>query len=206
MTIMQLMNEGGFIMYPLLIFSIITWSLALYKFVYLKQFQKDSTIIKNDLNELIGQKKLSELKYSTKNAPSLIQDPYNVIFDELPFEKQEIKDRLQRKLLETNMGLKKHIWLLGTIGSSSPFIGLFGTVVGVMDSFKSIGASGKSGFAVVSSGISEALIATAAGIIVAVIAVIFYNFFLTKINNISTEFQHDLEDTFERLNLAKRNN
>jgi biopolymer transport protein ExbB/TolQ len=69
---------------------------------------------------------------------------------------------------------------LRTIGASAPFIGLFGTVVGILRSFQDMARTGSGGFAVVASGISESLIATAAGIVVAVIAVMAYNAFQTR--------------------------
>jgi biopolymer transport protein ExbB len=72
--------------------------------------------------------------------------------------------------------LKSLIWTLGSAGALMPFVGLLGTVIGVMESFRSIGVSQASGFAVVSSGISEALISTAAGLFVALEAVVLYNF------------------------------
>ena len=71
--------------------------------------------------------------------------------------------------------LRSGLWVLGSVGALMPFAGLLGTVLGVMAAFHDIGTSGQGGFAVVSSGISEALIATAAGLAVAIEAVLFYN-------------------------------
>lgn len=79
-----------------------------------------------------------------------------------------------------NQELKKNLWMLGTIGSAAPFIGLAGTVVGILQAFGEMARKGAGGFTVVAAGISEALVATAAGIIVAVVAVIAYNAFQTR--------------------------
>jgi biopolymer transport protein ExbB len=76
-----------------------------------------------------------------------------------------------------NQELRSYLWVLGTVASSSPFIGLFGTVVGILRSFQEMAKQGTGGFAVVAAGISEALVATAAGILIAVIALIAYNAF-----------------------------
>ena len=92
------------------------------------------------------------------------------------------------------------MWMLGTIASSAPFVGLFGTVWGIMESFKKIGASGKAGFNVVAGSISEALIATGAGILVAVIAVMIYNYLNTKIANTATNFKYSLGDLADKFN------
>jgi len=71
--------------------------------------------------------------------------------------------------------LRARLWILGTVASSAPFVGLLGTVVGIVRAFRDMARTGSSGFAVVASGISEALVATAAGIVVAVLAVIAFN-------------------------------
>ena len=96
------------------------------------------------------------------------------------------------------------MWMLGTIASSAPFIGLFGTVWGIMEAFKQIGASGKAGFAVVAGSISEALIATGAGILVAVIAVMFYNYLNVKVSATAKEFKNSLGDMADHFNSIKR--
>jgi biopolymer transport protein ExbB/TolQ len=96
------------------------------------------------------------------------------------------------------------MWMLGTIASSAPFVGLFGTVWGIMEAFKQIGSSGKAGFAVVAGSISEALIATGAGILVAVIAVMFYNYLNVKVSATAKEFKNSLGDMADAFNSIKK--
>jgi len=88
--------------------------------------------------------------------------------------------------VEQTQGLRRNIWLIGTIGSAAPFIGLFGTVVGIMRAFHHMAQTGTGGFAVVASGISEALVATALGLGVAIIAVALYNYFQVRLNDLGT--------------------
>lgn len=88
--------------------------------------------------------------------------------------------------VEQTQGLRRNVWLIGTIGSAAPFIGLFGTVIGIMRAFHSMAQSGTGGFAVVAAGISEALVATALGLAVAIIAVALYNYFQVRLNEITT--------------------
>ena len=78
--------------------------------------------------------------------------------------------------------LEKHLLVLATVGSAGPFIGLFGTVWGIMTSFRSIAASNDTSLAVVAPGIAEALLATAIGLIAAIPATIFYNKFISEVN------------------------
>jgi biopolymer transport protein ExbB/TolQ len=87
------------------------------------------------------------------------------------------------------LSFKKYLWALGTVGSSAPFVGLFGTVVGILKAFQSMSVAGTGGFKVVSQGIAAALVATAAGLLVAIYAVIAYNYFVSKINGIAMQYK-----------------
>ncbi len=97
--------------------------------------------------------------------------------------------------------LAKSLSFLATTGSAAPFIGLFGTVWGIMTSFHDIGMRGSASLAVVAPGISEALVATAAGLAVAIPAVIAYNYFANQLGDIETEMQNFSTDF---LNLVER--
>ncbi|MBU0701290.1 MotA/TolQ/ExbB proton channel family protein [bacterium] len=89
--------------------------------------------------------------------------------------------------LEKTTELERFLGILGTMGNLGPLIGLFGTVVGIMRSFRDLAASGSGGPSIVAAGIAEALIATAAGLIVAIVAVLCYNYFTKKLKDISTD-------------------
>ena len=91
----------------------------------------------------------------------------------------------EEQRFEELLELKRYIWVLATSGASAPFIGLFGTVVGILTAFQSMAIMGTGGFSVVAAGISEALISTALGLAVAIIAVIFYNYFSVRIDNLN---------------------
>ena len=86
--------------------------------------------------------------------------------------------------------MKKGIGGLATIGSSAPFIGLFGTVIGIVNAFTGIAQSGSGGLAAVSAGIAEALITTAFGILVAVPAVMAFNYFTTRLERFQIEMSN----------------
>lgn len=99
--------------------------------------------------------------------------------------------------------LRARVWVLGTAGALMPFVGLLGTVVGVMDAFTEIGASGEGGFAVVSAGISHALIATAAGLAVALEAVVFYNWLQNLVVDVSRELGLVVDELLDDLSVAR---
>lgn len=90
--------------------------------------------------------------------------------------------------------LERGLSFLATTGSSAPFIGLFGTVVGIINSFQGIAASGSASLAVVAPGIAEALIATAVGLLAAIPASVFYNYFATHIGEISSAIELFADD------------
>ena len=98
--------------------------------------------------------------------------------------------------------LEKRVPFLATTASITPFIGLFGTVWGIMTAFSNIGAQGSTDLAVVAPGIAEALIATAAGLFAAIPAVYFYNHFTTKVKIYASEMD---DFALEFLNIAERN-
>jgi biopolymer transport protein ExbB/TolQ len=87
------------------------------------------------------------------------------------------------------LSCKRYLWALGTVGSSAPFVGLFGTVVGILKAFQSMSVAGTGGFKVVSQGIAAALVATAAGLLVAIYAVIAYNYFVSRVNGIAMQYK-----------------
>jgi len=104
---------------------------------------------------------------------------------------------VERERQRTALKLRRGLWLLATVGATAPFIGLFGTVVGIMSAFQSMAQTGQGGFAVVAAGISEALITTAAGIAVAVLAVVLYNALNTHAQKLSLQLRLLTEEYLE---------
>jgi biopolymer transport protein ExbB len=103
--------------------------------------------------------------------------------------RDQLEDLLGTKRLEERLKLEKFLVVLGTLGNTVPFIGLFGTVVGIIKAFRDLALAGSGGPAVVAKGIAEALIATAAGLAVAIPAVILYNYFMRKVKDTSVEME-----------------
>jgi biopolymer transport protein TolQ len=116
-------------------------------------------------------------------------------------EQERVARVLRRSTTSETQRLEKYLSFLATTGSAAPFIGLFGTVWGIMDAFHGIGTSGSASLAVVAPGISEALVATAIGLVAAIPAVIGYNHFVNKTNVLIGEM-----DNFclEMLNIVQR--
>lgn len=221
----MLTNAGPvvkFIMLLLLFFSIISWSIIFIKFRYVRKSFKDSA----DFTEVFWQ--CRTLADAFSKAKMLRSSPLGRIFiaaymeasrtenkENLASKKNSgstfqtmgsVKRTLNRAINVENRRLSQLISFLATAGNTAPFIGLFGTVWGIMSTFQGIGLSGSASLAVVAPGISEALVATAAGLAVAIPAVIAYNYFNDRTRVLNSElqsFSSDLLNIIERDVLKK---
>ena len=142
--------------------------------------------------------KLSQAK-SNPETPRKSSDPTSLSME---FSGVENINRAMRQALTSQLTkLERALGFLATTGSTTPFIGLFGTVWGIMDAFRGIGMRGSATLAVVAPGISEALIATAAGLAAAIPAVVAFNYYLNKIKELSAQMENFAS---ELLNIIER--
>ena len=178
--------------------SIYSWAIIIEKFKMFKKINQ-STV---EFEEKFWKSKSAESFYN--NLPTNNNDPMSNVFRKTMqvVLKSRSRSNLNEKLtslLESNIEsevnfLEKNFSFLATVGSTAPFIGLFGTVWGIMNSFQSIAVSRNTSLAIVAPGIAEALFATALGLLAAIPAVVAYN----KFNNDSKKYSQRLE------NFAKR--
>ena len=106
---------------------------------------------------------------------------------------------VEREMLMTLVDLKRGLSVLATVGSTAPFVGLLGTTMGIVNAFTGMASSGSGGFAAISAGVAEALITTAFGLLVAIPAVWAYNYFSTKIDNLSAEMTYTSKEMIDYL-------
>jgi biopolymer transport protein ExbB len=189
MQLLELYREGGFIMHPLLGCLVLSLAVAIEKLITLAKFKKDS----NKINSAFKQKE--DLSVFNK----FIAQPYLAIKTYQQLGKDEVKSNSERYAQQLNKKLSGSTWMIGTVASSAPFIGLLGTVVGIIKSFASISKAGKGGFAIVAADLSEALVATAAGILVAIVALILFNYIKQKIKQTMDQYSFELENNIEEL-------
>lgn len=205
----------------LLSLSIMCWGIAWNKYSDLKSVQAANDVFDkkfwetNSLDELNGKidafksssharvfkaayiemQKIAESPMLNKNINSETEPPLLAGLDNL--------ERAMRKAIENEVtALESRLTVLATTGSTGPFIGLFGTVWGIMSSFQMIGQTGSASLAAVAPGISEALITTAIGLAAAIPAVMLYNHFITQIRREETQLNNFSSDF---LNIVKRN-
>ncbi|MBL7545770.1 MAG: protein TolQ [Bdellovibrionaceae bacterium] len=155
---------------------------------------RDSTLAHVFKSAYLEMKKLADSRPSENKAENAPKSSLNNI-DNL--------ERVIRKAIENEMAhMESKLTVLATTGSTGPFVGLFGTVWGIMSSFHKIGATGNASLAVVAPGISEALVATAIGLAAAIPAVVLYNHFVSTIRKEEIELNNFSADF---LNIVKRN-
>jgi len=165
----------------LILASIYSWTIIVAKLIRIKQLQK----LEKEFEEIFWSGNSFEDLYETLNFN--LQDPKSKIFCAAISEWKKsrsqnidsLKDRMHRSMIVTfnkeSEIIEKNLTFLATAGSTAPFIGLFGTVWGIMNSFKSIAIAQNTNLSVVAPGIAEALFATALGLFVAIPAVVAYN-------------------------------
>ena len=202
-----------FVLIVLLAFSVLSWAIIIYKYRILKKMEKESGAF---LEFFWYKKQFSTIFAAAANyrftpLARLFAAGYNELLQARTQKKENIQfsigetDSIQRALKKAMSNeisrMEKAVSFLATTGNTAPFIGLFGTVWGIMNSFSGIGLKGSASLAVVAPGISEALIATAIGLVAAIPAVVAYNHFVTRINRMANEMENFAGDF---LNIVER--
>jgi biopolymer transport protein TolQ len=178
--------------------SIYSWAIIIEKFRLFKKINLES----KEFEEKFWKSKSAETFYN--NLPANLENPMALLFKDSmqtllkAKNKSNLNERMS-SMLEVNVEkqmvtLEKGFTFLATVGSTAPFIGLFGTVWGIMNSFQSIAISRNTSLAIVAPGIAEALFATALGLLAAIPAVVAYN----KYNNDSKKYLQKLENFSKR--------
>lgn len=199
----------------LLAFSVLSWAIIIYKYSIIRKMERESISF---LDFFWSKKQFTPIfeacvGYKFTPLSRLFAAGYNEMMQvRIPKKDAALSqfnvgefDSIQRSLKKTMSNeisrMEKAVAFLATTGNTTPFIGLFGTVWGIMNSFRGIGLKGSASLAVVAPGISEALIATAMGLIAAIPAVVAYNHFVTRINRMAVEMENFAGDF---LNIVER--
>ena len=222
MSVFSMLANAGLmvklVMLALIVFSVISWAIIITKQLLYVRVRKASDLFIEEFWNSTTLAEAYEAATSSQLSPeaAVFVSGYNEMQKILSARGEQGKnsgldmrlatmDNLKRavrkaQLLETER-LGRSLSFLATTGSATPFIGLFGTVWGIMTSFQDIGQRGSASLAVVAPGISEALVATAAGLAVAIPAVIFYNYFSNRLADMEAEMENFSTDF---LNLIER--
>jgi biopolymer transport protein TolQ len=220
-----ILNSSGVVLLVLLlliVLSVLTWAIILFKW---RVIGRCSGAMESFLEIFWSGKSMDSIYAESKRYP---QAAVSRIYQAGYLELQRLMDRerqkagaesvgavfaphssmenLERALSRTcrneSIKLERSLPFLATTGSTAPFIGLFGTVWGIMNAFQNIGAQGGASLATVAPGIAEALIATAAGLFCAIPAVMGYNYYIHRVRGLRTQMENFAADY---LNIIKRN-
>lgn len=205
MNIWQILKSGGLTIYILLACSVLSLAIIIERCIY---YRRRSRVKKADF--MLGiTKELA--KGNIKGALEICKStdtPFsNVVYSGLSLHGHNevfISNTMEREITIEATKLDKYTSIVGTIGSTAVYIGLFGTVLGIIRAFHDISASGSGGISVVISGISEALACTAMGLAVAVPAVIAYNYFTKKIENFISDMELCASEAMDLLALKHK--
>ena len=218
---MELIANAGLVVKLVLLilvyFSVVSWAIILFKWMVIYRAMRDSErfldffwakrrfdVISQGLGEyrhspltVLFREVYQEQLQSRRPGEGVAEGPMLADLG----EQERVARVLRRATTSETQRLEKYLAFLATTGSAAPFIGLFGTVWGIMDAFHGIGQSGSASLAVVAPGISEALVATAIGLVAAIPAVIGYNHFVNKVNVLLGEMDNFSQ---EMLNIVQR--
>ena len=199
-SIWELMRHGGGAMWVVITFSVIAVAVAVERSIAQWKFVTRARALGETVTRCLARGAVEEGRSACERSPSPVADVFLVGYERLGRAKPEhVVTAVHRERLRVNQDLRARLWMLGTVGATSPFVGLFGTVVGIMSAMGGFKADEEVKFTMISGPISEALIVTAAGILVAVEAVILFNFFSQRASRIATEMKLLTDEFLELL-------
>ena len=189
-SILAMIQQGYYATYPLLFISVVCLAIIFERVWALMGIQGKAAKLADTLVPSLRQGKFNEALQQTQARSNPAERVYHVLIAAAQtLDRDHLVELDEERRFQETIELNRYVWVLATAGASAPFIGLFGTVVGILVAFQSMAIMGTGGFSVVAAGISEALISTALGLAVAIVAVIFFNYFSVKIQNINALLQ-----------------
>jgi len=204
-NMLQMVQQGWLATYPLILMSIISLTVIAERLWAYRGMIGQTARLTRSIYADVGR---SDVRAAIERAEAERRTPAGRTFVDILRQSAvappDLLDQMsaERRFEEVER-LKGSLWILGTTAASAPFIGLFGTVVGIVKAFHNMSVLGSGGFAVVAAGISEALIATALGLIVAIVALVFYNYFQTRLDRIEAALTIGTARVLEALRLER---
>ena len=191
--LLELLNQGGLTVYPLGMGSILTLWILVERLWRFRGIDRGTRKLTHDTIEKLVRRDLA----GARGLCEASKTPIAKIFLEAMRWRNIALEDLERVIAtsrqEAAAGLKSGLWIIGTVGSLAPYVGLFGTVVGIIRAFQDMAEHGAGGFEVVAAGISEALVATAAGLFVAITALLVFNYLQVRVGAIAATYARACE-------------
>jgi biopolymer transport protein ExbB len=197
LTFWQLLVKGGWTMAVLLIFSVASWFIIFERAIRYRQAKLDLETFMNKIKKMAQSRHWVEAGDLCQETPGPVAATLKAGLRHMEKGVVSAREAMERASALELIRLEHMLSTLATIGSVSPFVGLFGTVLGIINAFTALAGNAAAGPAVVANGIAEALVATAAGLFTAVPAVIAYNFFIRRVTRFDTEMATAASDLLD---------
>ena len=189
-SIFEIVHAGGFTMYILILCSVLSLAVIIERILY---YQRRSRIARNVLMDQIRKEYNRNQVFAAADICRNIDTPWAKValagLNLNGHDEKVISNAMEREITVETIKLERFTSVVATIGGTAVYIGLFGTVLGIMRAFGDISKAGSGGMDIVTTGISEALVCTAAGLMVAIPAVISYNYFMRTIDNMVLQME-----------------
>ncbi len=176
--------RSSFTLAILLLCSVVSITFSIERWWFFRSIRINADHFLDALRKLLEGNKHAEALKLCEVTPGPVAAVARVAVLNRAKSKSEVAALLNASQIEERVKLEKFLGILGTMGNTAPFVGLFGTVVGIIKAFHDLALSGSGGPSVVAAGIAEALVATAAGLAVAIPSVVFYNYFMKKLKDL----------------------
>lgn len=200
MTFWQLMATGGVTVYVLLALSVFSLAIIIERMVY---YLRCGRVSREELMEIVRDEYKKGVFQKVVEVCRVVNTPMARVVEAGVSRKgmdvPALEDAMDRQITIEMSRMERRISIVGTIGSTAVYIGLFGTVLGIIKAFQDIAEKGSGGVSVVINGVSEALICTAVGLCVAVPAVIAYNYFIKRIEDLVRDMEVCASEVVELL-------
>ncbi len=192
-ALLQLLQDGGLTVYPLGLGSILVMAILLERVWRFRGADRTTRELTRETIELLVRRDVEGARSLCEKSAASISELYLEAMRWKNIALEDLEGILSTSRHEMTSDLKRGLWVVGTIGSLAPYVGLFGTVVGIIKAFQNMAKHGAGGFDIVAAGISEALVATAAGLFVAIVALLFYNYLQVRVAAISATYSRSCE-------------
>ncbi|HEY3806863.1 MAG TPA: MotA/TolQ/ExbB proton channel family protein [Kofleriaceae bacterium] len=200
LSIWELMSHGGGAMWVVMAFSVIALAVGIERAIAQWKFVTRARALGDTVTRCLARGAVEESRSACERSPSPIADVFLVGYERMGRAKPEhVVTAVHRERLRVNQALRTRLWMLGTIGATAPFVGLFGTVIGIITGLGGFQKGQQVSFSDVAGPVSQALIVTAAGILVAVEAVVLFNFFAQRASRVATEMKLLTDEFLELL-------
>ena len=191
--LLELLGQGGLTVYPLGAASILATAILLERLWRFSGAARKTRKLTRETIDRLVRRDVEGARSLCEKSKAPIAEVYLEALRWRNIALEDLENVLATSRQELSYDLKRGLWLVGTIGSLAPYVGLFGTVVGIIRAFQDMAEHGAGGFEVVAAGISEALVATGAGLFVAIVALAFYNYLQVRAGAITTTYARSCE-------------